>query len=670
MNFAASKITIEGTELSKEKLEELGAFENIKVVDDKKNADKEISYWEKNRTKIVMGVSLAAILIAFAAEYLFNGPEPLAISLFVVGTLLSAWENFKKGIANLFKLRFTMNTLMTVAIGGAFAIGYWEEAAVVAFLFGVSEWLEGYTADKARQSIRELMDIAPKTATIIRNGEERVLPVEDIEIDDIMVVKPGEKIAMDGEVIKGSSSVNQAAITGESVPADKAIGDPVFAGSLNQAGSIQVKVTKLVEDTTISKIITMVEDAQEQRAPSQAFVEKFAQYYTPAVMVLAVVLAIVPPLVFGGSWDQWIYNALALLIIACPCALVISTPVSIVSAISNAAKNGVLIKGGLHLENTGALKAIAFDKTGTLTRGEPAVTNVIPLKGQSQDETLALAAGIEKYSEHPLAKAIVKDAEQKGIALTPAEDFQSVMGKGAQADVDGQTYLIGSPRFFDEMGISLAEVKDQILSLQQEGKTAMILGKENEMLAIIAVADEVRETSKEALKQLKKAGIKRTIMLTGDNEATAKAIAAQVGIDDYRAELLPEDKVAAVKELRSTYDRIGMVGDGVNDAPALATATTGIAMGGAGTDTALETADIVLMADDLSKLPFTIRLSRSALRIVKQNITFSLAIKAVATLLVFPGWLTLWLAILADVGATILVTANGMRLLKIKPEKD
>lgn len=617
-----------------------------------------------------MGVSLAAILFAFAAEYLFNGPEPLAISLFVVGTLLSAWENFKKGIANLFKLRFTMNTLMTVAIGGAFAIGYWEEAAVVAFLFGVSEWLEGYTADKARQSIRELMDIAPKTATIIRNGEERVLPVEDIEIDDIMVVKPGEKIAMDGEVIKGNSSVNQAAITGESVPADKTIGDSVFAGSLNQAGSIQVKVTKLVEDTTIAKIITMVEDAQEQRAPSQAFVEKFAQYYTPAVMVLAVVLAIVPPLVFGGSWDQWIYNALALLIIACPCALVISTPVSIVSAISNAAKNGVLIKGGLHLENTGALKAIAFDKTGTLTRGEPAVTNVIPLKGQSQDETLSLAAGIEKFSEHPLAKAIVKDAEQKGIALTPAEDFQSVMGKGAQADVDGQTYLIGSPRFFDEMGISLAEVKDQILSLQQEGKTAMILGKENEMLAIIAVADEVRETSKEALKQLKKVGIERTIMLTGDNEATAKAIAAQVGIDDYRAELLPEDKVAAVKELRSTYDRIGMVGDGVNDAPALATATTGIAMGGAGTDTALETADIVLMADDLSKLPFTIRLSRSALTIVKQNITFSLAIKAVATLLVFPGWLTLWLAILADVGATILVTANGMRLLKIKPEKN
>lgn len=655
--------------MSKEKLEELGAFENIKVVDDKADTEKEISFWEKNRTMIVMGISLAFLLVALAADYLLNAPPSIAISLLVTATLLSGWGNFKKGIVNLFKLRFTMNTLMTVAIGGAFAIGYWEEAAVVAFLFGVSEWLEGYSSDKARQSIRQLMDIAPKTATIMRNGEERILSVEEIEIDDIMIVKPGEKIAMDGEVVKGNSSVNQAAITGESIPAEKTLGDPVFAGSLNQAGSIEVKVTKLVEDTTIAKIITMVEDAQEQRAPSQAFVEKFAQYYTPSVMALAVVLALVPPLLFGASWEQWIYNALALLILACPCALVISTPVSIVSGISNAARNGVLIKGGLHLENAGALKAIAFDKTGTLTRGEPAVTNVIPLKGQSEEEVLALSAGIEKFSEHPLAEAIVKDAQRKGVTIKKAEDFQSIMGKGAQAVVDGITYLIGSPRFFGDMGISLAKVQEQILSLQQEGKTAMILGKNDEMLGIIAVADEIRETSKHALKQLKMAGIKKTIMLTGDNEATAHAIASQVGIDEYRAELLPEDKVAAVKELRSTYDRIGMVGDGVNDAPALATATTGIAMGGAGTDTALETADIALMADDLSKLPFTIRLSRSTLRVVKQNIAFALGIKAVATLLVFPGLLTLWLAILADVGATLIVTANGMRLLKIKPEK-
>lgn len=669
VNFAASKITIEGTRLSKEKLEELGAFENIKVVDNDKEESKEVGFWEKNRQTIVLGVSFVFLVIGFLADYLFQAPA-LSISTFITATLLSGWENFKKGIVNLFRLNFTMNTLMTVAIGGAFAIGYWEEAAVVAFLFGVSEMLEAYSADKARQSIRQLMDIAPKTALIVRNGKEQILSVGDIEVGDLMIVKPGEKIAMDGEVVKGSSSVNQAAITGESIPAEKIVGDSVFAGSLNQAGSIEVKVTKLVEDTTIAKIITMVEDAQEQRAPSQAFVDKFAKYYTPAVMVLAVAIALVSPLLFGVAWQTSIYNALALLIIACPCALVVSTPVSIVSAISNAARNGVLIKGGLHLENAGSLRAIAFDKTGTLTRGEPAVTDVIVLQDQSIEDTLSLAAGIEKYSEHPLAQAIVRDAEQRGITLAKAEDFQSVMGKGVQASINGKGYLIGNPRFFEGMGIPLTNIDGQIHKLQNEGKTAMIFSQEQKFLAIIAVADEVRESSKLALKQLKQAGIQKTIMLTGDNEATARAIAAQVGIDDFHAELLPEDKVSAVKELRTTYDRIGMVGDGVNDAPALATATTGFAMGGAGTDTALETADIALMADDLSKLPFTIRLSRSALRVVKQNIAFSLTIKAVATLLVFPGWLTLWLAILADVGATILVTANGMRLLKIKPDNE
>lgn len=669
VNFAASKITIEGTRLSKEKIEELGAFEGIKVVEDEKGQGKEVSYWEKNRQSMMTAVSLFFLLLAFAAEYLFTASASLSIPLFLLATVLGGWENFKKGIPNLFRLNFTMNTLMTVAVGGAIAIGYWEEAAVVAFLFGVSEVLEHYSAEKARQSIRGLMDIAPKTAAIRRNGEEMVLPVEEIEIGDIMIVKPGEKIAMDGEVVKGSTAVNQSAITGESIPAEKRVGDEVYAGSLNQSGSIEVQVTKLVEDTTIAKIITMVEDAQEQRAPSQAFVDKFAKYYTPSVMVLAVLIALVPPLIFGEPWKPWIYNALALLIVACPCALVVSTPVAIVSAIGNAARNGVLIKGGLHLENTGALKAIAFDKTGTLTRGEPVVTDVISLQGRDEEQILSLAAGIEKFSEHPLADAIVNHAEKQGIPLVEADDFQAVMGKGAKAQVNGETYLIGSPRFFEEIGISTVGMKEEISRLQHEGKTAMMLGTEKEMIAIIAVADEIRETSREAIKQLKRAGIEKTIMLTGDNQATARAIAAKVGIDEFRAELLPEDKVSAVKELREKHEKIGMVGDGINDAPALATATIGIAMGGAGTDTALETADIALMAEDLSKLPFTIRLSRSALRIIKQNIIFSLGIKAIATFLVFPGWLTLWLAILADTGATILVTLNGIRLLKIKPDE-
>lgn len=668
VNFAASKLTVVGRRLSVEEVEKLGAFDNIKVARHEEG-DRDPSFWLRNRQAVVTGISLLLLVTAYLADIL-GASETLSISLYVAATVLGGWETFKKGFPSLLRLDFNMNTLMTVAVSGALAIGYWGEAAVVAFLFGVSEALESYTMERARRSIRSLIEIAPKQATIRRNGEERVLPMEEIRVGDIMIVRPGEKIAMDGKVVKGRTTVNEAAITGESIPVDKEPGDEVFAGSLNEFGSIEVEVTKLVEDTTLSKIITMVEEAQEKRAPSQAFVDRFAKVYTPAVMVLAVGIALVPPLAFGAPWQPWIYNALALLIVACPCALVVSTPVAIVSAIGNAARNGVLIKGGIHLENAGALRAIAFDKTGTLTRGKPAVTDVVPLKGQSEVEVLALASGIEKLSEHPLAEAIVRAAKDRNLTPAEAEDFEAITGKGARARVEGTLYWIGNRRLFEEQGIELTAVENRIRELQQEGKTAMLLGNKEEVIAILAVADQVRETSREAIRRLKQAGIEKTIMLTGDNRATAQAIAKEVGVDEVRAELLPQDKVEAIKELRKNYDRIGMVGDGVNDAPALATATTGIAMGGAGTDTALETADIALMADDLSKLPFTVRLSRAALRVIKQNITLSLVIKTVATILVFPGWLTLWLAILADMGATLLVTANGMRLLRIKPEKE
>ncbi|GAB7388360.1 heavy metal translocating P-type ATPase [Bacillaceae bacterium] len=670
VNFVAAKLTIEGRTLSKEEIESIGAFEGIKVLDageDETAEGRKGNFGTDNRRAAVSGISLVSLVLAFVSRWL-HAPELLTNGLFLTTIVLGGWENFKKGIPNLFRLRFTMNTLMTIAVFGALAIGYWEEAAVVAFLFGVSEALEVYTAERARRSIRELMDIAPKTATVRRNGEERVLPVEEIEIGDIMLVKPGEKIAMDGEVVKGSTTVNEAPVTGESLPAEKKAGDEVFAGTLNQAGAIEVKVTKRVQDTTIAKIIALVEEAQEQRAPSQAFVDRFAKYYTPAVVVLAVLIALVPPLFLGASWQPSIYNALALLIVACPCALVVSTPVAILSAIGNAARNGVLIKGGIHLENAGSLKAVAFDKTGTLTQGEPVVTDIIPLNG-GEEEALGKAAAIERFSEHPVAKAIVSHVKKRGMQTPEAENFQVVTGKGAFGTIDGVTYLIGSPRFFAERGVSLAELDAEIARLQNEGKTAMIFGTEKRALAIIAVADELRETSRRAIAQLKRIGIAKTVLLTGDNEATARAIAAKAGIDDYRAELLPEDKVAVLDELLAKYERIAMVGDGVNDAPALAKATTGIAMGGAGTDTALETADIVLMADDLAKLPYTIRLGRAALRVIKQNIAFSIAIKMFATFLVFPGWLTLWLAILSDMGATILVTLNGIRLLRMRPEE-
>ncbi len=563
-----------------------------------------------------------------------------------------------------------MKTLMTIAVIGAAFIGEWGEGATVVILFAISEALETYSMDKARQSIRTLMDIAPKEALIRRGNQEIMVEVDDIQLGDVMIVKPGQKIAMDGTVDKGLSSVNQAAITGESVPVSKTIGDEVFAGTLNDEGILEVKVTKRVEDTTIAKIIHLVEEAQAERAPSQAFVDKFAKYYTPLIMLIALGVAVVPPLLFGADWSEWVYQGLAALVVGCPCALVISTPVAIVTAIGNAAKNGVLIKGGIHLEEMGAIKALAFDKTGTLTKGIPIVTDYVPLPGNDSNHLLVIIAALENGSQHPLASAIMKKAEQEGLTYQEVEikDFSSITGKGIKGTIDNETYYVGSPNLFEEIrtnGIP-NELKTKIAELQNQGKTVMVAGTSAELKGLIAVADVLRENSKDVIQKLHSLGIEKTIMLTGDNLGTAKAIGGQVGVSDIKGELLPQDKLAFIKELRGKYDRVGMVGDGVNDAPALAASTVGIAMGGAGTDTALETADIALMADDLGKLPFTVRLSRKALMIIKQNITFSLGIKLIALLLVIPGWLTLWIAIFADMGATLIVTLNGLRLLRVK----
>lgn len=577
---------------------------------------------------------------------------------------------FTTGLKNLIRLQFDMKTLMTIAVIGAAFIGEWGEGATVVILFAISEALETYSMDKARQSIRSLMDIAPKEALIRRGNQEMMVEVDDIQLGDIMIVKPGQKIAMDGIVVKGVSSVNQAAITGESVPVAKAAEDEVFAGTLNEEGLLEVKVTKHVDDTTIAKIIHLVEEAQAERAPSQAFVDKFAKYYTPLIMLIALGVAVVPPLFFGADWDTWIYQGLAALVVGCPCALVISTPVAIVTAIGNAAKNGVLIKGGIHLEEMGAIKAIAFDKTGTLTKGIPMVTDYLPQSHANSNELLSIAAALEKGSQHPLASAIMKKAEDENAAYQDIsiEEFSSITGKGIKGIFQNQMYYVGSPNLFEELlsnGIP-SELKATIARLQKQGKTVMAAGTSKEVLGLIAVADVLRENSKNVIGNLHSMGIQKNIMLTGDNEGTANAIGEQVGVSDIKAELLPQDKLRYIKDLRKKYDRVAMVGDGVNDAPALAASTVGIAMGGAGTDTALETADIALMADDLGKLPFTVKLSRKALSIIKQNITFSLGIKLVALLLVIPGWLTLWIAIFADMGATLIVTLNGLRLLRIK----
>ncbi|WP_196493768.1 heavy metal translocating P-type ATPase [Ornithinibacillus caprae] len=678
VNFGASKISVYG-DPSVEELEKAGAFENLKVIPE--NQTREKAEDSQSNKKLDIGAFIqkhhtlltsALFIMLGYLSLVVNGEENIITSLlFATAIVIGGFPLFKVGLLNLTRLDFDMKTLMTVAIIGAALIGEWAEGAIVVILFAISEALERFSMDKARQSIRSLMDIAPKEALVKRNGQETMVHVDDIVVGDIMVVKPGQKIAMDGIVVNGYSAVNQAAITGESVPVEKLVHDEVFAGTLNEEGLLEVKVTKLVEDTTISKIIYLVEEAQAEKAPSQAFVDKFAKYYTPAIMVIAGLVAIIPPLLFHGEWGTWIYQGLAVLVVGCPCALVISTPVSIVTAIGNAAKNGILVKGGVYLEQLGAIKAIAFDKTGTLTKGIPVVTDFQTINQHVDGKELfAIITALEYRSQHPLASAIMKKAEQDQITYADlaVEDFSSLTGKGIKGTINGTTYYVGSPNLFHEMDVPNfdKETEEKVESLQNQGKTTMIIGTNQAILAVIAVADEVREISKHVIQKLHQLGIQKTIMLTGDNQATAQAIGREIGVTDIQSELMPEDKLNFVKEIRSTFGNVSMIGDGVNDAPALAASTVGVAMGGAGTDTALETADIALMGDDLGKLPFAVRLSRKALNIIKQNITFSIAIKLFALLLVIPGWLTLWIAIIADMGATLLVTANGLRLLRVK----
>ncbi|RED76005.1 heavy metal translocating P-type ATPase [Cohnella phaseoli] len=675
VNFGASKIAVYG-DTTIEELEKAGAFENLKVTPEKPVREaKQAGIKEAKEPFYKKHSTLLNAVLLMVFGYLsqsVNGEENLITSLlFAASIVIGGFSLFKVGFQNLLRFEFDMKTLMTVAIVGAAIIGEWAEGAIVVILFAVSEALERFSMDRARQSIRSLMDIAPKEALIRRNGQEMMVHVDDIAVGDIMIVKPGQKIAMDGVVISGNSAVNQAAITGESVPVGKTVDDEVFAGTLNEEGLLEIKVTKLVDDTTIAKIIHLVEEAQGERAPSQAFVDKFAKYYTPIIMVVAGLVAIIPPLFFDGSWATWVYQGLSVLVVGCPCALVISTPISIVSAIGNAAKNGVLVKGGIYLEEMGALKAIAFDKTGTLTKGVPVVTDFnIFNKKTNETELLSIITALEYRSQHPLASAIMRKAEEANISYSNVmvDDFSSITGKGIMGTVNGTSYYIGNPKLFKEIATAhfSNEQEQLVTTLQNQGKTAMVVGTDKEILAVIAVADEVREFSKDIIQKLHQLGIKKTIMLTGDNKGTANAIAGHVGVSDVQAELMPQDKLDFIKQLRADYGNVAMVGDGVNDAPALAASTVGIAMGGAGTDTALETADVALMGDDLRKLPFAIKLSRKALNIIKQNITFALAIKLIALLLVIPGWLTLWIAILSDMGATLLVALNGLRLMRVK----
>ena len=590
----------------------------------------------------------------FAVRVLYS----LAILAGVFLVLPKAWFSLRR-------LRPDMNLLMTIAVLGAVAIGEWFEGATVAFLFALSLTLESWSVSRARRAIEKLLDLAPAVIRVIdSNGMVMEVAPDTVEVGTVFQIRPGERIALDGAVVKGISDVNQAPITGESVAVPKEAGTIVYAGTVNGAGTLEVRSTKASQDTTLATIIRMVGEAQQKRAPSEQWVDRFAQYYTPAVLVIALAVFLVPTLAFGKPADVWLYQALVLLVIACPCALVVSTPVSVVAALAAAAKNGVLVKGGTHMETPARLKAIALDKTGTLTEGKPAVVEVVTLSGHTETELLERASALESHSDHPLARAIVAYCEAKGVRPLPAEEFSIILGKGASGRWNGKEYWLGSHRFLEERGQETPAVHEQLEALSSTGRTVVVIGNETHVCGYLALADTIRPESKATIQRLRESGIEHIVMLSGDNQGTAEAIGREAGIDEIRADLLPADKVTAISELVARYKSVAMVGDGINDAPALSLATLGIAMGAAGSDTAMEAADVALMSDDLSKLPWLVKHSRRMLRIIRVNIVLSLAVKGVFVVLTMLGHASLWAAIAADLGMSLLVIFNALRLLR------
>jgi Cd2+/Zn2+-exporting ATPase len=609
---------------------------------------------------IVSGATLGAGLVADLAGL----PAWSARALFAASVGAGVPLSIGKAWTAIRSRALDINVLMIVAAAGAAMLGEWSEAASVVFLFAVAQALEARTLERARTAVRALLDLMP-SETIVRDAAgERRTAVDLITPGTVILVKPGEKIPLDGRVIAGASAVNQAPVTGESLPIDKGPGDEVFAGTINGRGAIDVQVTRLRRDATLARITHLVEQAQAQRAPAQTFVERFARVYTPAVLVLAVLIAAIPPLLLDAAWGTWIYRALVLLVVSCPCALVISTPVSIVAALAGAARKGVLIKGGAHLERAARIRCVAFDKTGTLTRGMPEVVEVLPISRASAGAVVALAAAVEQRSEHPLARAIVRYAEGSAIDIAPGTAVTALAGLGAEGRVNGDRVLLGNHRLFEDRGLCTPLVHSRLGEVGTQGRTAVLVARNDEAVGVIAIADRPREAGRDTLDLLRRQGVRSVVMLTGDSQATALAIAREMGVDDVRAELLPEDKVAAVHALRKRFGAVAMVGDGLNDAPALASADVGIVMGAAGSDAAIETADVALMADELQKIPYALRLSRATLRNIQANLAISLVMKAAFVVAAVAGVATLWMAVMADTGASVIVIANALRLLR------
>ncbi|EPJ85399.1 heavy metal translocating P-type ATPase [Pseudomonas sp. CFII68] len=582
----------------------------------------------------------------------------------LVSILSGGLGTYKKGWIALKNRNLNINALMSIAVTGAVLIGQWPEAAMVMFLFTVAELIEAKSLDRARNAISGLMQMAPEQATVQQaDGSWQAQDVKIIALGARVRVRPGERVGLDGDVVAGRSTIDQAPITGESLPVEKTIGDKVFAGTINQAGELEYTVTAAADHSTLARIIHAVEQAQGSRAPTQRFVDQFSKIYTPAVFVLALAVAVIPPLFMGAAWFDWIYRALVLLVVACPCALVISTPVTIVSGLAAAARKGILVKGGVYLEGGYKLDYLALDKTGTITHGKPVQTDYVALDPSVETIAPALAASLAARSDHPVSRAIANAAVDKQLAQQVVDNFEALAGRGVRGDIGGQTYHLGNHRLVEDLGLCSPELEEKLFALEKQGKSVVLLLDATGPLALFAVADTVKDSSREAIRQLHDLGIK-TLMLTGDNAHTADAIAAQVGMDQARGDLLPEDKLQAIEALYAQGHRVGMVGDGINDAPALARSEIGFAMAAAGTDTAIETADVALMDDDLRKIPAFIRLSRQTSSILKQNIALALVIKAIFLGFTFAGFATMWMAVFADMGVSLLVVFNGLRLLR------
>ncbi|MFX1362655.1 MAG: heavy metal translocating P-type ATPase [Promethearchaeota archaeon] len=629
--------------------------------------EKQVNWQRKKIAIIIASALLLATGLILGLILFLRLPATI---LFIMMVALTGYEIIPRGFSSILKKHLDMNFLMFTAVVGAFLIGHGEEGATALFLFYIAEFLEEWSVERNRLSIGSLMGMTPEFATVKKNGKEAYFHTHDIDINEVIIVRPGEKIPLDGVVLKGESSVNQAPITGESIPVYKSLNDKIYAGTINETGFLEIKVTKKSEETLISKIVQFVEAAQKKKSPSERFIDRFTKYYTPLVILSAILVAIIPVLILGLSFDVWIYRALTLLVISCPCALAISTPISIVSGITSSARKGILIRGGSHIEEISRMKIFAFDKTGTLTKGKPEVSNIVPINSNSnptKEQIITWAAIAEKFSTHPLSSAIKRKADEL-VGKTPEpENYQYISGQGNVAKFNGETLLVGNRKLLKSNSIDLTSETDKLLKrLESQGKTATLVAKNGEVMGIVAMADILKEHSQETIRKLKLQNIE-TVIISGDNERTVKAIASQLGMNKYYADLSPEEKLRVLEKLRIKYGRIAMVGDGVNDAPALAEADVGIAMGAAGSDVAVEIADIALMQDDLSKLPYLVDLSRQTTKVIRQNVLSSILIKGILAILAMIGFVSLWLAVgVGDMGLSLAVIINALRLSLIR----